>query len=80
MWHREIIGGLTVAFALILETIAFSVVAGVDPAVGLCTSVIMSFVLDLTVCRPAMITAAGVARLQRFVPRSVMIGFVNPLG
>ncbi|WP_425292211.1 hypothetical protein [Corynebacterium rouxii] len=52
--------------ALISETIAFSV--------------IMPLVIALTGGRPAMITAAGVARLQRFMPRSVTIGFVNALG
>lgn len=113
---REVIAGLVVALALIPEAIAFSVVAGVDPRVGLFSSFILAVVIAFTGGRPAMITAAagavalviapvarehgpdylivtialaggvqvlfavlGVARLMRFIPRSVMVGFVNAL-
>jgi SulP family sulfate permease len=112
----ELVAGLVTALALIPETISFSVVAGVDPAVGLFTSFIICTVIAFTGGRPAMISAAagsmalvaaplvrqhgfqyllattiavgvlmfvlglvGVARLIRFVPRTVMIGFVNAL-
>jgi len=113
---REVIAGLVVALALIPEAIAFSVVAGVDPRVGLFSSFVLAVVIAFTGGRPAMITAAagavalviapvareygpdylivtialagviqvllavlGVARLMRFIPRSVMVGFVNAL-
>ena len=113
---REVLAGLVTALALIPEAIAFSVVAGVDPRVGLFSSFVLAVVIAFTGGRPAMITAAagavalviapvareygsdylivtialagliqvlfavlGVARLLRFIPRSVMIGFVNAL-
>ncbi|QNE90621.1 SulP family inorganic anion transporter [Corynebacterium incognita] len=113
----EVLGGLAVALALIPEAIAFSIVANVDPAVGLYASALLAMVIALTGGRPAMISAAtgaialvvapvaiqygmdyliatvllggvfqvllgfiGVAKLQRFIPRSVMLGFVNALG
>lgn len=115
--RREVLAGLTVALALIPEAIAFSILAGVDPAVGLFASVTMAVTIAFTGGRPAMISAAtgavalviapvareygldyfvatvllagvfqiilaalGVAKLQRFIPRSVMVGFVNALG
>lgn len=56
--RKEIFGGLIVALALIPESIAFSVIAGVDPAVGLFSSVIMAIVISFTGGRPAMIAAA----------------------
>ncbi|KRA23623.1 sulfate permease [Microbacterium sp. Root61] len=113
---REVVAGLVVALALIPEAIAFSVVAGVDPRVGLFSSFVLAVVIAFTGGRPAMITAAagavalviaplarehgadyliatvilagviqivlavlGVAKLMRFIPRSVMVGFVNAL-
>ena len=113
---RELLAGLVVAIALIPEAIAFSVVAGVDPRVGLFSSFVLAVVIAFTGGRPAMITAAagavalviapvsreygmdyfiatvilagilqillavlGVAKLMRFIPRSVMVGFVNAL-
>jgi len=113
---REVLAGLVTALALIPEAIAFTVVAGVDPRVGLFSSFVLSVVIAFTGGRPAMITAAagsvalvvapvsreygadyliatialagviqvllavfGVARLMRFIPRSVMVGFVNAL-
>lgn len=113
---REVLAGLVVALALIPEAIAFSVVAGVDPRVGLFSSFVLAVIIAFTGGRPAMITAAagavalviapvvrehgadylivtialagvlqvlmavlGVARLMRFIPRSVMVGFVNAL-
>ena len=113
---REVLAGLVVALALIPEAIAFSIIAGVDPRVGLFSSFIMAVAIAFLGGRPAMITAAtgavalviapvvreygmdyfiatvllggviqivlglvGVAKLMRFIPRSVMVGFVNAL-
>ncbi|MDR9396206.1 SulP family inorganic anion transporter, partial [Pontimonas sp.] len=113
---REVLAGLVVALALIPEAIAFSLIAGVDPRVGLFSSFIMAVSIAFLGGRPAMITAAtgaialviapvareygleyfiatvilagvfqiifalfGVAKLMRFIPRSVMVGFVNAL-
>ena len=115
--RKEVLAAAAVGLALIPEAIAFSILAGVDPAVGLFSSVVMTIVIAFTGGRPAMITAAtgavalvvapvarnygldyliatvllsgviqiimaalGIAKLQRFIPRSVMIGFVNALG
>lgn len=112
----EVLAGLVVALALIPEAIAFSIIAGVDPRVGLFASFTMAVTIAVVGGRPAMISAAtgavalvvaplvddygvdylvaavilagvvqialslaGAARLMRFVPRSVMIGFVNAL-
>jgi SulP family sulfate permease len=114
--RTEVLAGLVVALALIPEAISFSILAGVDPRVGLFSSFVMAVVIAFTGGRPAMITAAtgaialvvaplaleygvqylfaavilggvfqillaaaGVARLMRFIPRSVMVGFVNAL-
>ena len=113
---REVLAGLVVAMALIPEAIAFSLIAGVDPRVGLFSSFVMAVTIAFVGGRPAMITAAtgavalviapvareygmeyfiatvilagifqivlgliGVAKLMRFIPRSVMVGFVNAL-
>lgn len=113
---REVLAGLVVALALIPEAIAFSIIAGVDPRLGLFSSFVMAVSIAFLGGRPAMITAAtgaialviapvareygvdyliatvilggllqvlmgllGVAKLMRFIPRSVMIGFVNAL-
>ncbi|MFZ3452216.1 SulP family inorganic anion transporter [Arthrobacter sp. 7Tela_A1] len=112
----EALAGLVVALALIPEAIAFSVIAGVDPRMGLFASFTMAVTIAFVGGRPAMISAAtgavalviapvvadhgveylvptvilagilqillaaaGVAKLMRFIPRSVMVGFVNAL-
>lgn len=112
----EVLAGLVVALALIPEAIAFSVIAGVDPRMGLFASFTMAVTIAFVGGRPAMISAAtgavalviapvvanygvqylvptvilagvlqillaivGVAKLMRFIPRSVMVGFVNAL-
>ncbi|MDZ7884803.1 MAG: SulP family inorganic anion transporter [Mycobacterium sp.] len=112
----EVLAGLVVALALIPEAIAFSIIAGVDPRVGLFASFTMAVSIAFLGGRPAMISAAtgaialviapvahehgldyfiatvilagliqvafgvlGVAKLMRFIPRSVMVGFVNAL-
>ncbi|MGG5754194.1 SulP family inorganic anion transporter [Zafaria sp. Z1313] len=112
-----VLAGLIVALALIPEAIAFSLIAGVDPQVGLFAAATMAMSIAFLGGRPAMISAAtaatalvvaplmashgldyliaavilagvfqvilgvlGVGKLMRFIPRSVMIGFVNALG
>lgn len=114
--RTEALGGLVVALALIPEAISFSIIAGVDPRLGLFASFTMAVSIAFLGGRPAMISAAtgavalviapvarehgvdylvatvilagvvqvllavlGVARLMRFIPRSVMVGFVNAL-
>ena len=114
--RTEVLAGLVVALALIPEAISFSILAGVDPKVGLFASFTMAVTIAFTGGRPAMISAAtgavalvvaplvhahglgylvaavilgglfqiafalaGVAKLMRFIPRSVMVGFVNAL-
>lgn len=116
VFKTEALAGLVVAIALIPEAISFSILAGVDPRVGLFASFTMAVTIAFTGGRPAMISAAtgaialivaplardygleylvaavilagviqillalaGVARLMRFIPRSVMVGFVNAL-
>lgn len=116
VFRVEALAGLVVAIALIPEAISFSILAGVDPRVGLFASFTMAVTIAFTGGRPAMISAAtgaialvvaplardyglsyliaavilgglmqvvlalvGVARLMRFIPRSVMVGFVNAL-
>ncbi|RVW03629.1 SulP family inorganic anion transporter [Rhodococcus spongiicola] len=114
--RTEVLAGLVVALALIPEAISFSIIAGVDPRVGLFASFTMAVTIAIVGGRRAMISAAtgavalvvaplvhehgldyliaavilagvlqillsvlGVARLMRFIPRSVMVGFVNAL-
>lgn len=114
--RTEVLAGLVVALALIPEAISFSIIAGVDPRVGLFASFVMAVTIAFTGGRRAMISAAtgaialviapvvqehgmdyfiatvilagaiqvvlsvaGVAKLMRFIPRSVMVGFVNAL-
>ncbi|MFJ8149047.1 SulP family inorganic anion transporter [Streptomyces sp. NPDC096048] len=114
--RTEVLAGLVVALALIPEAISFSIIAGVDPSIGLFASFTMAVVISVVGGRKAMISAAtgavalviaplnheyglgylvaavilagvfqvilgalGVAKLMRFVPRSVMVGFVNAL-
>lgn len=116
VWRTEVLAGLVVALALIPEAISFSIIAGVDPAIGLFASFTMAVVISVVGGRRAMISAAtgavalviaplnrehglgyliaavilagvfqvilgalGVAKLMRFIPRSVMVGFVNSL-
>lgn len=116
MLRTEVLAGLVVALALIPEAISFSIIAGVDPRVGLFASFTMAVSIAFLGGRPAMISAAtgavalviapvmrehgleyliatvilggliqgllallGIAKLMRFIPRSVMVGFVNSL-
>ena len=50
--------GTVVALALIPEAIAFSIIAGVDPKVGLFASFTMAVTVAFTGGRPGMISAA----------------------
>jgi SulP family sulfate permease len=54
----DLLAGLVVALALIPEAIAFSIIAGVDPKVGLYASFCISVVIAFTGGRPGMISAA----------------------
>ncbi len=112
----DVLAGLVVAMALIPEAIAFSIIAGVDPMIGLYASFCIAVVIAFVGGRPGMISAATGAtallmttlvaehglqyllaatiltgiiqivmgvlklgKLMKFVPRSVMVGFVNAL-
>ncbi|MDW4173858.1 SulP family inorganic anion transporter [Staphylococcus saprophyticus] len=112
----NVLAGIVVALALIPEAISFSIIAGVDPMVGLYSSFIIAVVISFVGGRPAMISAATgsvalvivplvkdhgvqyllaatilmgiiqiifgilkIGRLMKFIPNSVMIGFVNAL-
>ena len=114
--RKDLIAAVAVALALIPEAIAFSLIAGVAPKVGLYASFTISVMAALFGGRPGMISAAtgamallmvplvaqhGVeylfaatvltgiiqigfrilrlSRYMKFVPRSVMTGFVNAL-
>ena len=57
----EILSGIVVALALIPEAIGFSVIAGVDPKVGLYASVVIACTIAFVGGRPAMISAATAA-------------------
>ncbi len=57
----DVLAGLVVALALIPEAIAFSVIAGVDPKVGLYASFSIAVIIAFTGGRPGMISAATAA-------------------
>jgi len=57
----DLLAGLVVALALIPEAIAFSIIAGVDPKVGLYASFCIAVVVAFTGGRPGMISAATAA-------------------
>jgi SulP family sulfate permease len=59
--RADILAGIVVALALIPEAIGFSIIAGVDPAVGLWASVAIAIVISFTGGRPGMISAATAA-------------------
>ncbi|MFT7681093.1 MAG: SulP family sulfate permease [Moritella dasanensis] len=54
----DILAGIVVALALIPEAIAFSIIAGVDPKVGLYASFCIATIVAITGGRPGMISAA----------------------
>ncbi|GAB2674235.1 SulP family inorganic anion transporter [Paenibacillus thermoaerophilus] len=56
--RMDVLAGMTVAFALIPEAIAFSIIAGVDPMVGLYASFCIAVIISIVGGRPGMISAA----------------------
>ena len=56
--RNDVLAGLVVALALIPEAIAFSIIAGVDPKVGLYASFSIAVIIAFTGGRPCMISAA----------------------
>ncbi|WP_090524565.1 SulP family inorganic anion transporter [Paracoccus isoporae] len=59
--RRDLLSGLVVALALIPEAIAFSIIAGVDPKVGLYASFSIAVITAIAGGRPGMISAATAA-------------------
>jgi SulP family sulfate permease len=57
----DLLSGLVVALALIPEAIAFSIIAGVDPNVGLYASFSIAVLAAIAGGRPGMISAATAA-------------------
>ncbi|MBB6509262.1 SulP family sulfate permease [Rhizobium soli] len=57
----DLLAGIVVALALIPEAVGFSIIAGVDPKVGLFASVAIACTTAITGGRPAMISAATAA-------------------
>ncbi|GGK21957.1 sodium-independent anion transporter [Deinococcus malanensis] len=70
----DLLSGLVVALALIPEAIAFSIIAGVDPQVGLYASFTIAMVIAFIGGRPAMISAATGAMAL------LMVGLVRDHG
>lgn len=66
--RRDIMAGVVVALALIPEAIGFSIIAGVDPRIGLYASVAIAMVVAFTGGRPGMISAATAAVAVLVVP------------
>ncbi|MDQ2877675.1 MAG: SulP family inorganic anion transporter [Pseudomonadota bacterium] len=66
--RRDVMAGIVVALALIPEAIGFSVIAGVDPRVGLYASVAIAMVVSVTGGRSAMISAATAAVAVVVIP------------
>ncbi len=113
---KDLVSGVVVALALIPEVIAFSIIAGVDPKVGLYASFTMAVTIAFLGGRPGMISAATgsmallvvglvkdygleyllaatlltgllqiiwgslrIGRIMKYIPRAVLVGFVNAL-
>jgi sulfate permease, SulP family len=66
--RADILAGLVVALALIPEAIGFSIIAGVDPRVGLYASFSIAVIIALVGGRPGMISAATAAVAVLVVP------------
>lgn len=66
--RADILAGIVVALALIPEAIGFSIIAGVDPRVGLYASVAIAIVISFTGGRSGMISAATAAVAVVVVP------------
>ena len=65
---RDVLAGIVVALALIPEAIGFSVIAGVDPRIGLYASVAIAMTIALIGGRPGMISAATAAVAVVVIP------------
>jgi sulfate permease, SulP family len=59
--RRDVLAGIVVALALIPEAIGFSIIAGVDPRIGLYASVAIAVTIAFIGGRPGMISAATAA-------------------
>ena len=66
--RTDILAGIVVALALIPEAIGFSIIAGVDPRVGLYASIAIAIVISFTGGRPWMISAATAAVAVLVIP------------
>ena len=66
--RADILAGIVVALALIPEAIGFSIIAGVDPRVGLYASFSIAVITALVGGRPGMISAATAAIAVLVVP------------
>src|SRR3546814_14988290 len=66
--RADILAGMLFAFALIPEAIGFSIIAGVDPRVGLYASFSIAVIISLVGGRPGMISAATAAVAVVVVP------------
>src|SRR5690625_2236150 len=66
--RADILAGILVALALIPEAIAFSIIAGVDPRVGLYASFSIAVIISFVGGRPGMISAATAAIAVLVVP------------
>ena len=66
--RADILAGIVVALALIPEAIGFSIIAGVDPRVGLYASFSIAFIIAFVGGRPGMISAATAAVAVLVVP------------
>ncbi|MCH1492405.1 MAG: SulP family inorganic anion transporter [Luminiphilus sp.] len=87
--RADLLAGLVVALALIPEAIAFSIIAGVDPRVGLYASFCIAVVIAFVGGRPGMISAATGAMalvmvtlvkehgLQYLLAATVLTGFLQ---
>jgi sulfate permease, SulP family len=64
----DVLAGIVVALALIPEAIGFSIIAGVDPKVGLYASFTIAVIVALVGGRPGMISAATAAIAVLIVP------------
>ncbi len=59
--RRDLLAGIVVALALIPEAIGFSIIAGVDPRIGLYASVAIAITIACIGGRPGMVSAATAA-------------------
>lgn len=66
--RRDVMAGIVVALALIPEAIGFSIIAGVDPRVGLYASVAIAMTIAFIGGRPGMISAATAAVAVVVIP------------